>query len=59
MNSVGHYAMTIDGERISGRERRTILNPFDRSEVGSHPLATPEDLDAAVAAARRAPPGRP
>lgn len=54
MNSIEHYVMMIGGAAVTGRENRTILNPFDRTVVGSHPLATREDLDAAVAAAREA-----
>jgi acyl-CoA reductase-like NAD-dependent aldehyde dehydrogenase len=54
-----HYGMIIDGESVSalsGDEFR-CFDPFDEVEWGYVPEASAEDIDRAVAAARRAQPG--
>jgi acyl-CoA reductase-like NAD-dependent aldehyde dehydrogenase len=49
-----NYTLTIDGRPVSTDSRFEVLNPADGSVVASCPAATPDDVDAAVAAARRA-----
>lgn len=49
-----HYPMTINGRSVDSGERRVVPDPFDLSEVGTYPLASLDDLEAAVAAARAA-----
>jgi acyl-CoA reductase-like NAD-dependent aldehyde dehydrogenase len=50
------YRLFIDGEwrEASSGETSTRLNPADQSPVATLPMATESDLDAAVAAARKA-----
>ncbi len=50
------YALFIDGKwrQAASGEATERLNPADRSLVGTLPMATESDLDAAVAAARTA-----
>lgn len=56
LNRPAHY---IDGEfRAVGRQgNKTLINPYTEAEFGSIGLGTIEDVDAAVAAARKARPG--
>lgn len=49
-----NYTLTIDGRPVSTDSRFEVLNPADGSVVANCPAATPDDVDAAVAAARRA-----
>lgn len=42
--------MIIGNERRTGAGAATVRSPFDGAEVGTHPLASPADLDAAIAA---------
>jgi acyl-CoA reductase-like NAD-dependent aldehyde dehydrogenase len=49
-----NYTLTIDGRPVSTDSRFEVLNPADGSVVASCPAATTDDVDAAVAAARRA-----
>lgn len=48
--------MLIDGEWVyaSSNEFKTIINPYDQSEIGYAPRATVEDTRKAIAAAKRA-----
>src|SRR4051812_41692597 len=47
-------SLLIDGSWVPGGERETIHNKYDASVVGTVPIARPEDIDAAIAAASRA-----
>jgi len=40
----------IGNERRAGIATATVRSPYDGAEVGTHPLASPADLDAAIAA---------
>ena len=42
--------MIIGNERRAGTATATVRSPYDGSEVGIHPLASPADLDSAIAA---------
>ena len=42
--------MIIANARRAATAMATIRSPYDGSEVGTHPLASPDDMDAAVAA---------
>ena len=45
----------IDGERVAGSgETEPVLNPATGEELARAPISTPEDVDRAVLAARRA-----
>jgi len=46
--------MTIGGQAVSGATSLEVLNPATGQVIGSAPDCTPEQLDAAVAAARKA-----
>ncbi|MEU2257784.1 aldehyde dehydrogenase [Nocardia xishanensis] len=50
------YAMLIDGEWVgpSGRETFSCVDPYDNQSWGRIPVATADDVDRAVRAARRA-----
>lgn len=50
--------LLIDGEQLSavGRETREVLNPASGQVIGTLPMASRDDLDRALAAARRAAP---
>jgi len=48
------YALLIDGRSVATAEHREVINPSTGETVGLLPLASPADLDAAVAAAARA-----
>src|ERR1700677_4593450 len=49
-----NYTLTIDGRPVSTDSGFEVLTPADGSVVASCPAATTDDVDAAVAAARRA-----
>ncbi|MET0716019.1 MAG: aldehyde dehydrogenase family protein [Mycetocola sp.] len=53
------FAMIIDGQNVPSSDGRTFrcVDPFEDAEWGHIPSATEADVDAAVAAARRAFPG--
>ena len=51
------YGMVIGGRRLAGAEGFEVRNPATGELVGHAPNATPDDLDAAVAAAKAAFPG--
>jgi len=40
----------IGNERRAGTATATVRSPYDGSDVGTHPLASPADLDSAIAA---------
>lgn len=47
--------MLIDGEWVEGQgDLRDVTNPYDGSVIGAVPLATPAEIDRAIAAADRA-----
>ncbi len=54
MTTQASYTMTIGGQAVSGATSFEVLNPATGQVVGSAPDCTPEQLDAAVAAARKA-----
>jgi aldehyde dehydrogenase (NAD+) len=54
MTTQASYTMTIGGHAISGATSFDVLNPATGQVIGSAPNCTPEQLDAAVAAARKA-----
>jgi acyl-CoA reductase-like NAD-dependent aldehyde dehydrogenase len=54
---VAAYTLTIDGKPVSSAATFNVLNPADGTVVAACPQATAEQLDAAVASARRAFPG--
>jgi lactaldehyde dehydrogenase len=49
-----HAEMLIDGEWTDADQRRDVIHPFDSDVVGSVPVATPEQVEAAIDAADRA-----
>jgi acyl-CoA reductase-like NAD-dependent aldehyde dehydrogenase len=51
------YTMSIDGKRELSERTFAVLNPATEEVVGRAPECTPDRLDAAVAAAKRAFPG--
>ncbi|MEO3814758.1 aldehyde dehydrogenase family protein [Sphaerisporangium sp. B11E5] len=51
------YAMTIDGEAVPAASTYAVIDPATSQVAGQAPDCTPAQLDAAVAAARRAQPG--
>ena len=54
------YKLIIDGKKVSTTETFPVLNPATEKVVAQAPKATVEQLNEAVAAARRAfPPGVP
>ena len=53
----GTYRMLIGGEFVAGSATFDVINPATEDVVASAPDATQADLDAAVAAARKAFPG--
>ena len=54
MTTQAPYTMTIGGQAVSGASSFEVLNPATGQVIGSAPDCTPEQLDAAVAAARKA-----
>ncbi len=50
----GDYTMTIDGRAVAGSSRFAAYNPATEEVIAQVPDATAAELDAAVAAARRA-----
>lgn len=48
------HALTIDGQRVFSDETAVALNPATEQPICDYPLASRAQLDAAVAAARRA-----
>ena len=48
------YHMIIDGEKVATAETFPVLNPATEEVIAQCPKASTEDLDRAVAAARRA-----
>ena len=53
-----HASFFLDGAWVPvDREALTVVNPETEEPVGSVPAGRPEDVDVAVAAARRAFPG--
>lgn len=52
--SVRALAMTIDGRAVSSPTRIEVINPANEEVIGVVPDCTPDQLDAAVAAARAA-----
>jgi aldehyde dehydrogenase (NAD+) len=54
MTTQAPYTMTIGGQAVSGATSFDVLNPATGQVMGSAPDCTPEQLDAAVAAARKA-----
>jgi acyl-CoA reductase-like NAD-dependent aldehyde dehydrogenase len=48
------YALTIDGKRVFARETSRAINPATEQTICEFPLASREQLDSAVAAAKRA-----
>jgi aldehyde dehydrogenase (NAD+) len=54
MTTQSSYTMTIGGQAVSGATSFEVLNPATGQVIGSAPDCTPEQLDAAVAAARKA-----
>ncbi len=54
MTTQTSYTMTIGGQAVSGATSFDVLNPATGQVIGSAPDCTPEQLDAAVAAARKA-----
>ena len=54
MTTQALYTMTIGGQAVSGATSFEVLNPATGQVIGSAPDCTPEQLDAAVAAARKA-----
>lgn len=51
------FSMTIDGKAVLGSRHIDVLNPATEDVVARAPDAAPEQLDEAVASARRAAPG--
>lgn len=51
------FSMTIDGQPVAGDATFDVINPATETVIASAPDASREQLDAAVAAARRAFPG--
>jgi aldehyde dehydrogenase (NAD+) len=54
MTTQASYTMTIGGQAVTGATSFDVLNPATGQVIGSAPDCTPEQLDAAVAAARKA-----
>ncbi|MCX4706538.1 aldehyde dehydrogenase [Streptomyces sp. NBC_01373] len=56
MTTIDHKAFFIDGawRAASGTDHFDVISPRSEQRIGSVPAATKEDIDAAVAAARRA-----
>lgn len=54
MTTQASYTMTIGGQAVPGASSFDVLNPATGQVIGSAPDCTPEQLDAAVAAARKA-----
>jgi acyl-CoA reductase-like NAD-dependent aldehyde dehydrogenase len=48
------FHLTIDGKPVKSAQYVDVINPADETVAGSCPVATLQDLDAAVAAARKA-----
>lgn len=57
MTTQAPFTMTIGGQAVAGTSHFDVLNPATGQVIGSAPDCTPEQLDAAVAAARKAFPG--
>jgi acyl-CoA reductase-like NAD-dependent aldehyde dehydrogenase len=54
MTTQAPFTMTIGGQAVAGTSHFDVLNPATGQVIGSAPDCTPEQLDAAVAAARKA-----
>jgi acyl-CoA reductase-like NAD-dependent aldehyde dehydrogenase len=54
MNFFDDYSMTIDGQSVRGPRTMSVINPATETILAKAPDATSGELDAAVAAARRA-----
>ncbi len=54
MTTQASYTMTIGGQAVTGATSFDVLNPATGQVIGSAPDCKPEQLDAAVAAARKA-----
>ena len=54
MDFNSNFNMTIGGRAVEGTSRFDVVNPANEQVIGSAPDATQADLDAAVAAARKA-----
>jgi len=54
MTTQASYTMTIGGQAVPGASSFDVLNPATGQVIGSAPDCTPAQLDAAVAAARKA-----
>jgi len=54
MTTQASYTMTISGQAVPGASSFDVLNPATGQVIGSAPDCTPAQLDAAVAAARKA-----
>jgi acyl-CoA reductase-like NAD-dependent aldehyde dehydrogenase len=48
------YALTINGQRVFSAETAEAINPATEQPICAYPLATPAQIDQAVAAAQRA-----
>lgn len=48
------YDLIIDGKRVPAESSFTVINPATEGSAGECPIASPEQLDAAVAAAAKA-----
>ncbi|MBW8298426.1 MAG: hypothetical protein K0M60_02350 [Hydrogenophaga sp.] len=48
------YGLVIDGRSIATEHHRPVTSPSTGTVVGLSPLASPANLDEAVAAAKRA-----
>ena len=57
MNFDDNYAMLIGGERVDGKTTFEVVNPATEQVIAKVPEATRDDLDHAIAAARKAFPG--
>ena len=57
MNFDSEYRMLIGGELVTGSATLDVVNPANEEVIASMPDATREDLDKAIAAARKAYPG--
>ena len=53
----GNFALTIDGRQVAGSGTFEVRDPATGAVVAAAPAASADQLDAAVAAARRAFPG--
>lgn len=54
MTGKGEWKMLIDGREVASTETRLVVNPATGETIASAPEATADQVDAALAAARRA-----